>query len=139
MLFCRGLLSVLFCTETFAMGVNAPARTVVFQSLRKHDGKGFRWDLWRLNSLDNKNSMHGHDWPLRCHPCRLICMCHHTRRHESCLSSASHVFLHALRDAAAEGVHADGRPRKALRPGSSCHTANALSIRFQQLQNMVLS
>ena len=42
MLFCRGLLKVLFCTETFAMGVNAPARTVVFQSIRKHDGKGFR-------------------------------------------------------------------------------------------------
>jgi hypothetical protein len=33
---------VLFCTETFAMGVNAPTRTVVFHSLRKHDGKGFR-------------------------------------------------------------------------------------------------
>ena len=43
MLFCRGLLRVLFCTETFAMGVNAPARTVIFQSLRKHDGKAFRW------------------------------------------------------------------------------------------------
>lgn len=42
MLFCRGLLKVLFSTETFAMGVNAPARTVVFQSLRKHDGKSFR-------------------------------------------------------------------------------------------------
>lgn len=28
--------------ETFAMGVNAPARTVVFQSLRKHDGHSFR-------------------------------------------------------------------------------------------------
>lgn len=24
------------------MGVNAPTRTVVFHSLRKHDGKGFR-------------------------------------------------------------------------------------------------
>jgi antiviral helicase SKI2 len=33
---------VLFCTETFAMGVNAPTRTVIFHSLRKHDGKGFR-------------------------------------------------------------------------------------------------
>lgn len=33
---------VLFCTETFAMGVNAPTRTVVFHSLRKHDGKDFR-------------------------------------------------------------------------------------------------
>lgn len=42
MLFCRGLLKVLFSTETFAMGVNAPAKTVVFQSLRKHDGKSFR-------------------------------------------------------------------------------------------------
>ncbi len=42
MLFCRGLIRVLFSTETFAMGVNAPARTVIFQSLRKHDGKGFR-------------------------------------------------------------------------------------------------
>ena len=42
MLFCRGLVRVLFCTETFAMGVNAPARTVIFQQLRKHDGKEFR-------------------------------------------------------------------------------------------------
>lgn len=30
-------------TETFAMGVNAPCRTVVFEGgLRKHDGAGFR-------------------------------------------------------------------------------------------------
>lgn len=43
MLFCRGLIKVLFSTETFAMGVNAPARTVIFQSLRKHDGQEFRW------------------------------------------------------------------------------------------------
>lgn len=42
MLFCQGLIRVLFCTETFAMGVNAPTRTVVFQQIRKHDGKGFR-------------------------------------------------------------------------------------------------
>ena len=42
MLFCKGLIKVLFCTETFAMGVNAPARTTVFQTLRKHDGKEFR-------------------------------------------------------------------------------------------------
>lgn len=42
MLFCRGLIKVLFSTETFAMGVNAPARTVIFQALRKHDGKEFR-------------------------------------------------------------------------------------------------
>ncbi|KAM8885057.1 superkiller complex protein 2 [Synchiropus picturatus] len=42
MLFSRGLVKVLFATETFAMGVNMPARTVVFDSLRKHDGTGFR-------------------------------------------------------------------------------------------------
>ena len=50
MLFCKGLIKVLFSTETFAMGVNAPARCVVFQSLRKHDGKEFRraWpDAWQ--------------------------------------------------------------------------------------------
>eukprot|EP00958_Prasinococcus_capsulatus_P010038 scaffold978_cov392-Prasinococcus_capsulatus_cf.AAC.1 len=41
-LFCRGVIKVLMCTETFAMGVNAPARAVVFQSLRKHDGREFR-------------------------------------------------------------------------------------------------
>lgn len=38
MLFQRGLVRVLFATETFAMGVNVPARTVVFDSVRKHDG-----------------------------------------------------------------------------------------------------
>ena len=35
-------MQVLFATETFAMGVNMPARTVVFDSIRKHDGKEFR-------------------------------------------------------------------------------------------------
>ncbi|XP_078446524.1 RNA helicase, ATP-dependent, SK12/DOB1 protein [Wolffia australiana] len=42
MLFCRGVIKVLFCTETFAMGVNAPARTVVFANLKKFDGKEHR-------------------------------------------------------------------------------------------------
>lgn len=37
-LFGRGLVRVLFATETFAMGVNMPARTVLFSSLTKHDG-----------------------------------------------------------------------------------------------------
>ena len=40
--FSRGLVKVLFATETFAMGVNMPARTVVFNGTRKHDGKEFR-------------------------------------------------------------------------------------------------
>lgn len=42
MLFQKGLVKILFATETFAMGVNMPARTVVFDSTRKHDGTGFR-------------------------------------------------------------------------------------------------
>ncbi|XP_058711423.1 superkiller complex protein 2-like, partial [Poecile atricapillus] len=42
MLFSQGLVKVLFATETFAMGVNMLARTVVFDSIRKHDGNGFR-------------------------------------------------------------------------------------------------
>lgn len=42
MCFSRGLVKVLFATETFAMGVNMPARTVVFNGTRKHDGKDFR-------------------------------------------------------------------------------------------------
>jgi antiviral helicase SKI2 len=41
-LFTRGLVRVLFATETFAMGVNAPAKSVAFSSIRKHDGQSFR-------------------------------------------------------------------------------------------------
>ena len=35
-------LQILFATETFAMGVNMPARTVVFDSIRKPDGSNLR-------------------------------------------------------------------------------------------------
>ncbi|KAH9065893.1 antiviral helicase [Lactarius vividus] len=41
-LFARGLVKVLFATETFAMGVNMPAKSVVFSGIRKHDGRSFR-------------------------------------------------------------------------------------------------
>jgi len=57
-LFSRGLVKVLFATETFAMvsslpmdyvsakldekGVNMPAKCVVFSGIRKHDGHSFR-------------------------------------------------------------------------------------------------
>lgn len=40
-LFTSGLLRLLFATETFSLGINMPARAVVFASLRKFDGTGF--------------------------------------------------------------------------------------------------
>ncbi|KAI8990857.1 rRNA-processing arch domain-containing protein [Mycotypha africana] len=42
-LFQEGLLKVLFATETFSIGLNMPAKTVVFTSVRKFDGKSMRW------------------------------------------------------------------------------------------------
>jgi len=40
-MFTSGLIKLLFTTETFALGINMPARTVVFTSLRKFDGVNF--------------------------------------------------------------------------------------------------
>ena len=37
------LFQALFATETFAMGLNMPARTVLFTNARKFDGVDFRW------------------------------------------------------------------------------------------------
>lgn len=42
-LFTTGLVKLLFTTETFALGVNMPARTVVFQQLKKFDGVAMNW------------------------------------------------------------------------------------------------
>ena len=42
LLFARGYIKVLFCTETFAVGLNMPARTVVFLDLKKPSEDGFR-------------------------------------------------------------------------------------------------
>ncbi|KAI8922120.1 rRNA-processing arch domain-containing protein [Powellomyces hirtus] len=43
LLFQEGLLKVLFATETFSIGLNMPAKTVVFTAVRKWDGKESRW------------------------------------------------------------------------------------------------
>lgn len=40
-LFNEGLLKLLFCTETFALGINMPARAVVFDELEKFNGVKF--------------------------------------------------------------------------------------------------
>ncbi|THX60027.1 antiviral helicase [Aureobasidium pullulans] len=42
-LFQEGLIKVLFATETFSIGLNMPAKTVVFTSVRKFDGVAERW------------------------------------------------------------------------------------------------
>ncbi|MBS3116781.1 DEAD/DEAH box helicase [Candidatus Woesearchaeota archaeon] len=41
-LFAQGLIRVLYTTETFAVGINMPAKTVCFNALRKYDGLNFR-------------------------------------------------------------------------------------------------
>lgn len=42
-LFSQGLINVLYTTETFAVGINMPAKTVCFDSIRKFDGREFRY------------------------------------------------------------------------------------------------
>ena len=58
-LFSRNLIKILFATETFAMGVNMPARAVVFNSIRKHDGSQFRV-LEPGGKLVSQLSLHWH-------------------------------------------------------------------------------
>ena len=47
-LFSKGLIKVLYTTETFAVGINMPAKTVCFKGMRKFDGISFR----HLNSKE---------------------------------------------------------------------------------------
>jgi ATP-dependent RNA helicase DOB1 len=42
-LFQENLIKVLFATETFSIGLNMPAKTVVFTNVRKFDGVSQRW------------------------------------------------------------------------------------------------
>jgi superfamily II RNA helicase len=42
LLFNQGLVRILFATETFAVGINMPTKTVVFTSYQKHDNDGMR-------------------------------------------------------------------------------------------------
>lgn len=43
LLFQEGLIKCLFATETFSIGINMPAKTVVFTSTKKFDGEDFRY------------------------------------------------------------------------------------------------
>ncbi len=42
-LFGEGLIKILYATETFAVGINMPAKSVCFGSLEKYDGFNFRY------------------------------------------------------------------------------------------------
>lgn len=42
-LFQEGLVRILFATETFSIGLNMPARTVLFTKAQKFSGNNFRW------------------------------------------------------------------------------------------------
>ncbi len=46
----EGLVKVLFATETFAVGINAPIKTVLFTSLQKYSNEGHRY----LNTAEYK-------------------------------------------------------------------------------------
>ena len=41
-LYSKGLVKILFATETFAIGVNMPTKTVLYSDLEKYDNKGLR-------------------------------------------------------------------------------------------------
>lgn len=43
LLFAKGYIKVLFATETFAVGINMPTKTVLFTSLSKYDNSGMRY------------------------------------------------------------------------------------------------
>jgi superfamily II RNA helicase len=42
-LFAEGIIKVLYATETFAVGINMPAKSVAFSSVYKYDGVNFRY------------------------------------------------------------------------------------------------
>jgi len=61
-LFATGLIKLLFCTETFALGVNMPASTVIFDTLEKFDGVEFNYLMTRhYNQMAGRAGRRGMD------------------------------------------------------------------------------
>jgi len=61
-LFTAGLVKLLFCTETFALGINMPARTVVVDQLEKFDGVDFSYLMTRaFNQIAGRAGRRGMD------------------------------------------------------------------------------
>jgi superfamily II RNA helicase len=61
-LFTAGLIKLLFCTETFALGVNMPASAVIFDELEKFDGVEFNYLMTReYNQMAGRAGRRGMD------------------------------------------------------------------------------
>lgn len=61
-LFTQGLVKLLFCTETFALGVNMPASSVIFDELEKFDGVQFNYLMTReYNQMAGRAGRRGMD------------------------------------------------------------------------------
>ena len=65
-LFTTGKVRLLFATETFALGVNMPARTVCFHALTKFDGVGFgprlAREYWQRAGRAGRQGMDAKGW-----------------------------------------------------------------------------
>lgn len=61
-LFSTGLIRLLFCTETFALGINMPASTVIIDELEKFDGVDFKYLMTRqYNQIAGRAGRRGMD------------------------------------------------------------------------------
>jgi len=61
-LFTAGFIKLLFCTETFALGVNMPASSVIFDELEKFDGVDFNYLMTReYNQMAGRAGRRGMD------------------------------------------------------------------------------
>ncbi len=61
-LFTEGLIKLLFCTSTFALGVNMPASAVIFDELEKFDGVDFSYLMTReYNQMAGRAGRRGMD------------------------------------------------------------------------------
>ena len=61
-LFTEGLIKLLFCTSTFALGINMPASTVIFDDLEKFDGVEFSYLMTReYNQMAGRAGRRGMD------------------------------------------------------------------------------
>lgn len=61
-LFTEGLIKLLFCTETFALGVNMPASAVIFDELEKFNGVEFSYMMTRnYNQIAGRAGRRGMD------------------------------------------------------------------------------